>query len=45
MDIEKLIRLYEERNVLWDSNIPEYHDRNKRRKALKEICDELNVPG
>lgn len=43
-EIVKLIELYEERACLWDVFDKEYHDKDKRQRALIEISHELETP-
>ena len=42
-EVSKLIEMLEERTRLWDVFHPNYHMREKREKALKEIEDELGA--
>ena len=42
--IVRLIDLYEERACLWDVFDKEYHDKDKRERALVEIANELDNP-
>ena len=43
-EVETLISEYEGRPCLWDTFSPLYHDRDKRRKALQEIAEAMEIP-
>lgn len=40
---ETLIDLYREREILWNTKLKEYMNRDKRRNAMKEIAEQLKV--
>jgi len=43
--IEELIELVESREVIWNIKSKLYHDKDKRRDAVNEICDQLQISG
>ena len=43
MEVERLIKLLEERPCLWDVFCKEYHVREKRERAYEEIENELEM--
>ena len=42
-ETEKLIDLLEKNTCLWDVSNKEYHLKNKREKALRDMSDELDM--
>ncbi|XP_073822233.1 uncharacterized protein [Musca autumnalis] len=44
MDDEKLMKLVEERDVIYNRFHPHYKDFNKKEEAFAEIAEELNIP-
>lgn len=45
MDDDKLMKLVEERDVLYNRFHPYYKDVNKKEEAYAEIAEELDIPG
>jgi len=43
--IEELIELVESRKVIWNIKSKLYHDKDKRRDVVNEICDQLQISG
>lgn len=43
-EVETLISVYQVRPCLWDTLSPLCHDHDKRRKALQEIADAMDIP-
>jgi hypothetical protein len=42
-NVLKLISLYEEKEVLWNVSLKNYHNREEREKALSTISAELDI--
>lgn len=42
-NIERLIQLVEERNCIWDISSENYKDKNLKKEAWREICEELII--
>ena len=43
--VNDLIDLVEEREVIWNAKAKVYHDKDKRKDAVMEICDKLEISG
>ena len=41
VNIKQLIELVEERNCIWDISAENYKDKNLKKEAWTEICEEL----
>lgn len=42
--IRKMVTLYKSKRLLWDSELPEYYNRNRREDVWREISLSMNVP-
>ena len=43
--VNYLIDLVEEREVIWNAKAKVYHDENRRKDAVMEICNKLEISG
>jgi hypothetical protein len=43
--IEELIELVESKEVIWNIKSKLYHDKDKRRDVVNEICNQLQISG
>lgn len=43
VNIERLIELVQARNCIWDISSENYKDKNLKKEAWREICEELII--
>lgn len=43
INIERLIELVQERTCIWDLSSEDYKDKNVKKEAWREICEELII--
>lgn len=45
MDDDKLIKMVEERGVIYNRHHPDYKYKKKKQRAFEEIAEALEIPG
>jgi hypothetical protein len=43
--LQKLVELYESKEILWNVKNDDYHNKNKRQDALDKISREMGISG